>query len=267
MKEIRKASRFRAVAIAGTLVAAWLGQACGGQANAPTSSPDASSGSEAGPTPTPDAMVEAGPAPTGDATVDSGPTPMSDAMVEASPSPTADATSDSGAPDGQSEIPMNHRPDDSQCASARSAGTCTIGSMLPTFDCSSDTQCTDGGANGRCTNGAGGIASCLCTYDTCTVDTDCPSGQLCVCHGSDRAYGGNTCMPGNCRVDSDCGQGGYCSPSPGGACGYYVSGYYCHTSNDACVNDSDCSDSGLGKSCVWSKDDARWECQLVPICL
>lgn len=61
------------------------------------------------------------------------------------------------------------------------------------------------------------------------------------------------CMPGNCRVDSDCESGGgYCSPSQNaglfvcsdgcsGTCGGGLTGYYCHTAADECVNDCDCA--------------------------
>lgn len=129
--------------------------------------------------------------------------------------------------------------------------------------CKQDSQCTDGGADGRCITSGGGPAGCYCTYDACRTDTDCSAGELCVCHGSAYSYGGNRCMPGNCRVDSDCGVGGYCSPAPGtGGCGY-VTGYYCHTHGDLCTNDSDCPG---GDVCTWSAAMGRWECQLRQLC-
>jgi len=128
-----------------------------------------------------------------------------------------------------------------------------------------DSQCTTG-TNGRCIESTGGALFCSCTYDTCSVDTDCMSGQLCVCHGSAFTNGaGNTCMTGNCRVDSDCGTNGYCSPSHGTVgCGG-ISGYYCHTKSDTCVNDADCTGQGLDV-CAWSTTDDRWECQRELLC-
>jgi hypothetical protein len=170
----------------------------------------------------------------------------------------ADARPDAShaAPDGAIGAPTNHRPDDSQCQASRPAGNCSAVGTRYTLSCSSDSDCTDGGANGRCTNNGGGPAGCFCAYDACTTDVDCAAGQLCVCHDSAYAFGGSTCMPGNCRVDADCGAGGYCSPSQGPTgCGL-VTGYYCHTAKDRCTNDSDCS----GWPCPRSSSDSRWEC-------
>jgi hypothetical protein len=81
----------------------------------------------------------------------------------------------------------------------------------------------------------------------------------------------------NCQVDSDCGPGGFCSPSRfdinssvdaigvlGG--GMILSGYFCHTSEDYCVNDSDCdtiecvSEQGCQSvDCAYSTEE-RWDC-------
>jgi hypothetical protein len=172
----------------------------------------------------------------------------------------------SHAPDASSVAPLNHRPDDSECTAPAPAGDCVGGN--PGTPCATDADCTQGatmdaGVDGRCIND-GPLPGCHCTFDTCIVDTDCPMGDLCVCHGS--AYtggGGNTCMAGNCRVDSDCGANGYCSPSASGGCGS-VGGYYCHTASDSCVNDGDCG--GDIEECVWSSADGRWECQMDELC-
>ncbi len=168
------------------------------------------------------------------------------------------------------KVPINHRPDDSECATLPAAGDCTVQlgepDASPMFPCTTDGQCRQG-TNGRCNSDAPApFAGCRCDYDACAGDTDCPDGQLCVCHGSPYAYGaGNTCMPGNCRLDSDCGPHGYCSPTEGTSnCGSVV-GYFCHTAADTCVNDSDCSESPMG-ACIWSSADSRWECQQAPMC-
>jgi len=164
-----------------------------------------------------------------------------------------------------SRVPVFHRPSDSACTGSGPSGLCSMGG--PESECSDDSQCTTG-THGRCVdiNGADG---CECTYDTCGGDTDCPTGQLCACHGSGEFYlAGNTCLAGNCRVDSDCECGtGYCSPSQTGAfdghqCGGVV-GYFCHTATDTCVDDSDC---GQLDSCNWSSADGRWECAMAGIC-
>jgi hypothetical protein len=174
---------------------------------------------------------------------------------------------DSAAQDSSSGsdagTPTNHRPDDSQCTQPAPAGDCTNGGGGGGGECSADNQCTTG-TNGRCVND-GPLPGCRCTYDTCTTDTSCPAGQLCACHGSAYNSSGNTCIPGNCRVDSDCGAHGYCSPTSGASSCGGVTGYYCHTPADTCVNDSDCSGQGFD-ICAWSTGDARWECQMGGVC-
>jgi len=180
------------------------------------------------------------------------------------------------------KTPLNHRPSDAQCSTAAAPGNCTA--PLPigvqggsSGGCAIDNDCT-GGTNGRCITPGGGVRlasdpACVCTYDACMRDTDCPSGQTCACRGCPYIqYEGNTCVSGNCRVDADCGAGGYCSPSPvsGGWCGNdLLAGYYCHTARDLCIDDSDCTTKtvpGL-PVCAYSTTDTRWECFSVDVCL
>ena len=170
--------------------------------------------------------------------------------------PTESGAADTGMPGGNNGVPIYHRVDNAECMAPRTAGTCPGANPgdASSYLCSSDGDCADGGVDGRCERDRFG---CFCSYDACRADTDCASGQLCVCHDSPYWSGGpNTCMPGNCRVDPDCGAGGRCSPSPG-ACAEVV-GYYCHTPNDECTNDSDCV--GFSQYCSWSTADRRWEC-------
>jgi len=165
--------------------------------------------------------------------------------------------------------PSNHRTSDIQCTQSAPAGNCTCGDNCPTatypgqWACTSDIGCGDG-TNGRCVGNLG-PAGCGCTYDSCTGDTDCPSGQTCACHASPYTYSaGNTCVPGNCRIDADCGTGAYCSPSPALPCDMtgldYCQGvgYYCHTPKDQCIDDGDCAGSG----CLYSPSDGYWKCHL-----
>jgi hypothetical protein len=178
---------------------------------------------------------------------------------------------DAGYPEGgyyeagdSGRVPTYHRPDDSQCSQPAAAGDCMIsGGATP---CGSDSQCTSG-TNGRCVESSGGAITCLCTYDTCRGDTDCPTGDLCACHGSPyTGHDGNTCIAGNCRVDSDCGSGGYCSPSHGTTgCGG-LSGYYCHTAADTCLDDTDCTGASGDDVCAWSANDVHWECEPQELC-
>jgi hypothetical protein len=168
--------------------------------------------------------------------------------------------SDASPFDGGGRVPVNHRPDDSQCQKPAATGNCT----LQQASCTQDSQCTSG-TNGRCVQTMGGALTCLCTYDTCVHDSDCPAGKLCACHGSAYTGGtGNTCIDGNCRVDADCGAGKYCSPSHGtSGCGG-VTGYYCHTAQDQCIDDADCG--GGVNVCAWSASSNRWTCQQEQLC-
>jgi Cys-rich repeat protein len=42
-----------------------------------------------------------------------------------------------------------------------------------------------------------------------------------------------------------------------------LEGYYCHTPQDECVNDSDC---GAGKVCTYAASQSRWTCQAQLLC-
>jgi hypothetical protein len=182
--------------------------------------------------------------------------------------------SESGLPDGAGDaavsspdaarVPLQHRPSDAQCHTTPPAGACNIGGGAGM--CASDAQCT-AGVNGRCVESNGGAIFCNCSYDTCTGDSACPTGQLCACHGSPYTNGGNSCVSGNCRVDSDCGVGGYCSPSAQSmGCGG-LGGYYCHTTRDQCTDDSDCNSSMNGpQECEWSAVNDRWQCAQELLC-
>jgi hypothetical protein len=170
--------------------------------------------------------------------------------------PPSDVHPDAG------RVPLNHRPDDTACSAPAPPGDCTFAFG----SCATDATCT-AGTNGRCIMTTGGAVTCRCTYDTCTHDTDCPTGQTCACHGTAYTNGdGNTCTMGNCRVDSDCGVGGYCSPSHAQlGCGG-IAGYYCHTAGDTCIDDSDCL-SGTGiQVCAYSTTLLHWACTVELLC-
>jgi hypothetical protein len=169
-------------------------------------------------------------------------------------------------------VPTNHRPDDSQCATVPAAGNCDTAfgerDAGPQFPCTSDSDCS-AGKNGRCnTDAPAPFAGCQCDYDACAGDTDCTTGDLCVCHGSPYDFGaGNTCLAGNCRVDSDCGSHGNCSPSESlENCGS-IGGYYCHTSEDTCIDDTDCTtNEDAFPVCIWSSTAGHWTCALQEGC-
>ena len=240
----------RALALAASLTSLW---ACGGNvfvspSDGGTDGSSSSSSSGAG---------SSGGSSSGGSTSSSG---------GASNSSGGGSSSSSG---GGGRVPVNHRPNDVQCSTTPPPGSCNVGGSSSGGPgpgvCSSDAQCADAGANGRCVPFGGGPAGCFCTYDACFHDNDC-TGDTCACHGAPYMGGdGNRCVPGNCHVDADCGPGGYCSPTYGTEnCGG-LSGYYCHTPTDQCVNDSDCAGSGYSV-CAYSTTDSRWECQPEVLC-
>jgi hypothetical protein len=174
-----------------------------------------------------------------------------------------EAGAGSGASRGASagETPVNHRSTDGACQTPPAAGTCSV-THVTKPQCTSDAQCT-AGVNGRCQQG---LQDCSCAYDECGGDADCAAGQTCVCHGSAYAgTSGSACVTGGCRIDSDCGSGGHCSPAPRAAVCNGLPQYYCHTPNDACVNDSDCT--SLGPDGVCTSAGGKWYCEVQAHCL
>jgi hypothetical protein len=181
---------------------------------------------------------------------------------------------DSGVPTDSSgdgcvgcRVPKNHRPVALTCAPSPSPGACSGPAGGPGAACRLDADCKSG-KNGHCALTGGGILMCGCFYDTCTNDSECSTGGPCACQGSPYQPIINGCAPaGNCRVDADCGPSGYCSPSSGAGCSNSISGYYCHTSSDECVDDADCTSSSGPRSCQYDGTKRRWACTEVLACL
>lgn len=150
--------------------------------------------------------------------------------------------------------PAQHRAAAVACRTDRQAGACT---NTTTPACTADSQCGDGGVNGRCTAVKSYPYTCVCSYDACASDSECGEGP-CDCRATDDV--GNRCLQGNCKVDSDCGVGGYCSPTSSIQCGpsFGVVGYYCHTRCDQCMDDADCA---AGSSCRFDPTGGRWTCK------
>jgi hypothetical protein len=160
-------------------------------------------------------------------------------------------------------VPMRHRATATTCDAMRPPSTCDPGAV-PMSACVADGDCAMG-TNGRCVGNQ--RDGCRCSYDVCTEDRDCTLGGPCECRLASRGgSGANVCIPGNCRVDADCGAAGFCSPTLGD-CGDFggLSGYYCHTPADECIDDADCRgvDAGfLGQTpyCAYSREVGRWRC-------
>lgn len=135
-------------------------------------------------------------------------------------------------------------------------GPSDAGSAL---SCTQDSDCV-GCANGQLGRCEGPFSTCVC--DQCMVDGDCGATGVCACDGQTFGWPhtrrGNVCIPSNCRVDADCGPSGFCSPTTDLGCGafYGVAGYYCHTVNDQCTNDTDCA----AGTCRYSPQVGYWVC-------
>lgn len=158
-------------------------------------------------------------------------------------------------------IPADHRPSAEACDSPRPSEVPDGGFSPGSGSCSVDADCADGGWSGRCVLSTATDAP-FCTYDECREDSDCGDAGVCVCR-SGQGYDTNVCVPGDCRVDADCGDGGYCSPVVLGCAGLTgIAGYYCHTPQDECVNDSDCTDTAVQDlHCVFQVGkNPRWVC-------
>lgn len=176
-----------------------------------------------------------------------------------------------GAPCPMERAPVTPNP----VCSCADSGLCSCRA------CSEDSDCA-AGKNGRCERGF----LFQCSYDECFVDSDCAGKAPCGCRESGQSGVSNVCLTsGNCRVDGDCGPNGYCSPSalrlcgcpstelcpdsaacfdlagtrvPCGGCGDSCGhGYFCHTPDDTCLDDSDCCGEG---SCNYDSVRHRWDC-------
>ena len=154
----------------------------------------------------------------------------------------------SGCP---THAPKYHRAEATSC-----------GPSMPQTACKTDADCAIVGPTGgivpKCT------AAGVCDDDECIMDADCTSGGNSVCECKDDPSGGgssngNVCLPGNCQTDADCAAG-YCSPTVSADCGtfYGTVGFYCHTCEDTCLDDSDCT--GSYYYCAFDPTVGHWAC-------
>ena len=173
----------------------------------------------------------------------------------------------SGAP---GRVPAVHRAAAVSCDGTRpyfdAGAPKTDAAVGPPVECRTHADCTSG-VNGRCVgNGHDGWR---CTYDACFSDADCPGTDggpgggragVCACENGFRSDNNSCLYAGDCRTDADCGTRGYCSPTLG-MCGGYAPfiGYYCHTAADECIDDADCTGTGINY-CAWSELKGHWAC-------
>jgi hypothetical protein len=101
--------------------------------------------------------------------------------------------------------------------------------------CSSNGDC-DAGLFGFCNGGPYGD-SCSCQYG-CTRDSDCASGQICLCRNPVGA-----CVFASCNAGT-CGAGEECASYWMTYCTGCIAGFACQTAADTCFSDLDC-DGGV----------------------
>ena len=152
-------------------------------------------------------------------------------------------------------VPREHRGSAAVCAPNPHAGHEPLQPNRGSAACTTDADCT-ARPNGICVDryvGQGDF-TVECQYDGCMSDAECKDGP-CMCGGSATV---NKCGGGRCRVDADCG-GGYCSPSQD-ECHWGLSGWYCHTADDECVDDKDCG-SDFDDYCWFDPKKQHWACR------
>jgi hypothetical protein len=185
------------------------------------------------------------------------------------PGGSGGSSGSSGSGGEKSTVPTDHRVEGVACPEERGPGHAPV-----VRDCTQDSECTEG-LNGRCIspNVLGPLGGSYCTYDNCFSDADCSMNEPCRCRRSAEDSAPNYCVTGsNCRVDSDCGPGGFCSPSlldidsSISGEGSPEFGYFCHTSQDRCLNHSDCDTSACelpscgSMACGYSLATGHWDC-------
>lgn len=124
-----------------------------------------------------------------------------------------------------------HRPDVVQCASALPRDL-TCDKEAYGGECTQDSDCT-AKPHGSC--GSSGFEGpyCGCQYG-CVQDSDCATGQVCVC--GDPV---GRCVKASCASDADCADGALCATyitEPG--CGGIA--FACQSPDDECGGDGDC---------------------------
>jgi hypothetical protein len=175
------------------------------------------------------------------------------------------AATDAGTDSGSDAVvlphpPSKHRPAPIACVTPALPPEPDLsrGSFGPSamFECKSHAECS-AQPNGRCivfdTIPPTERGGSRCIYSLCNVDSDCGKSGVCECGSV-----ANQCLPGNCRADSDCASG-YCSPSFD-LCSHAVTGYWCHTAEDACIDDGDCDATHFLNHCEADPATARWVC-------
>jgi hypothetical protein len=112
--------------------------------------------------------------------------------------------------------------------------------------CTAQGKCITGQCASMADCSAGHLACIGAACQTCTLDTQCEAGSLCL---------SGQCLPGNCKARVDCTAGQACVGNVCGSCavnadcGYPSSGYVCDPGTRLCAAgtcnvDADCTNAG-----------------------
>lgn len=131
--------------------------------------------------------------------------------------------------------------------------------------CTEDADCTQSPV-GYCVLGVDFVPTCL--YP-CITDDDCAAGNVCACDTQLRHVGApaiflaaGVCTPATCTTDSECEDGALCiGPLATPSCGARPNEFHCQSPSDECRGPADCPHLG---ECVHDGD--RFACTDAFIC-
>jgi hypothetical protein len=130
----------------------------------------------------------------------------------------------------------------------------------------------DCGSEGACQPGESCVdyystGSCTCLAQ-CNQDSDCQTGQICLCAGGIPKQDGrlswndiNRCVPADCADDCECPDGLRCKVSDD-LCGA-PEALFCTTPADDCQTSSDCSGDDY---CHYDPVEELWTCDSLAVC-
>ncbi|MET0791881.1 MAG: ferritin-like domain-containing protein, partial [Polyangiaceae bacterium] len=151
---------------------------------------------------------------------------------------------------------FTHRAEATTCASSVPRPE-PFPNSSPTAECKQDSDCTEK-PNGWCGSFGGMALGPYCIYG-CVMDSECSTGQLCLC--GDPV--GRCVQATDCTSDAACEPGYFCkSYDSSGGCG--ITTFACQKPADECANDSDCRLSGAsgGNLCAYDRTLEHFRCQL-----
>jgi hypothetical protein len=125
------------------------------------------------------------------------------------------------------------------------------------LDCSDDDAACAQFELGYCQEPGGGGGTSVCRSG-CETDTDCGTGQLCLCDVA-TPHGG-VCAQAGCATNADCGDGYRCVRNQGACGGDY---FECQRAEDECGHNGDCPTSDV---CQFDYDAGRMVCDGQAVC-